>query len=193
MAYQIDFAELKSRFTIEQVGQKLGLVLKQSGATMRGQCPACKGGNRDLCVTPGKGFYCWGAKQGGDLLQLIAHVRQCEVRDAARWLDAGTSSRGTSVPSKKETVPRTDEERGMRALEYLEPAHPAVEALGFSAEDAAALGIGFAPRGTMRGNVLIPIRLPDGTLCGYAGVTDIAALPEKWQGIETNVVRLKTA
>src|SRR5688572_10518850 len=100
MAYAIDFAELKTRFTIEQVAQRLRLVLKPSGKTMRGQCPACKGGNRDLCVTPGKGFYCWGVREGGDLLQLIAHVRQCDVKDAARWLDGGTSSSGTSVPSK---------------------------------------------------------------------------------------------
>lgn len=193
MAYAIDFAEIKSRFSIEQVAEKLGLVLKASGKTMRGQRPACKGGHRDLCVTPRKGFYCWGTKQGGDLLQLIAHVRQCEVKDAARWLDGGTSSRGTSVPSREGTVPRTDEERGMRALDYLEPEHPAVEALGFAPEDAAALGIGYASRGTMKGNVLIPIRLEDGTLTGYVGVQDVTALPEKWQGLEHNVVRLKTA
>lgn len=190
MAYSFDFAEIKSRYTIEQVADKLGLVLKSSGKTHRGPCPACKGGSRDLCITPGKGFYCWGVREGGDLLQLIAHVRQCEVKDAARWLDGGTSSRGTSVPSKKETVPRTEEERGMRALEYLEATHPAVEALGFEPEEAAALGVGYAPCGTMKGNVLIPVRLPDGTLCGYVGITD-AVLPAQWHGIETNVVALK--
>lgn len=192
MAYQIDFAEIKSRFTIEQVAEKLGLVLKASGKTMRGQCPACKGGHRELAVTPGRGFYCWDAREGGDLLQLIAHVRGCEVMEAARWLDGGTSSREYSS-SKKETVPGTDEERGMRPLEYLEPEHPAVEALGFTPEDAAALGIGYASRGTMKGNVLIPIRLADGTLTGYVGVQDIMALPAQWQGLEHNVVRLKTA
>src|SRR4051812_10458431 len=95
VAYAIDFAELKQRFTIEQVAQKLGLVLKPSGATMRGECPACKdSGHRDLAVTPGKGFFCWRAKQGGDLLQLIAHIKGCEVKEAAGWLDGGTSSRG---------------------------------------------------------------------------------------------------
>lgn len=194
MAYQVDFAELKQRFTIEQVAEKLGLTLKRSGQTLRGECPVCKdSGHRDLAVTPGKGFFCWRAKQGGDLIALVAHVRECDVKDAARWLDAGTSSRGTSVPSKKEPVPGTEGERGMKALDYLEAAHPAVEALGFAPEIAAALGIGYAGRGTMKGNVLIPVRLEDGTLAGYVGVSDIETIPETWHGIENNVVRLKRA
>lgn len=188
MAYKVDFAEIKARFSIEKVADMLGLTLKPSGATMRGPCTACKdSGHRDLAITPGKGFFCWRAKQGGDLIQLVAHIRACEVKEAAEWLDRTSSPETRS--SKRNTVPRTEPERGMKALDYLEPDHPEVEALGFAPEIAVALGIGWAATGTMKNHVLVPIRLEDGTLCGYLGVDDIACLPKQWH-IETNVTRL---
>jgi hypothetical protein len=53
-------------------------------------------------------------------------------------------------------------------LDYLEHDHITVEALGL----AEALGIGYAPKGMMKGYVAIPIRLPTGELTGYIGVTE---------------------
>jgi hypothetical protein len=40
----------------------------------------------------------------------------------------------------------------------------------------------------MRGTVAVPIRLEDGTLAGYIGVTEIEKLPPKWQLPIDNVV-----
>ena len=69
----------------------------------------------------------------------------------------------TTVPgtsSRKGTVPRTDEQRGLKPLE-LEYDHVAVEALGFSAEDAAwRFGIGYASQGSCAA-CRRPIRLED--------------------------------
>ena len=47
----------------------------------------------------------------------------------------------------------------------------------------------------MKGLVVIPIRLEDGTLAGYVGVTEIERLPPNWHGLPTNVTRFpkKTA
>jgi hypothetical protein len=42
----------------------------------------------------------------------------------------------------------------------------------------------------MRGTVAVPVRLPDGSLAGYVGITE-AKLPTKWH--LGNVVKLKTA
>ena len=78
-------------------------------------------------------------------------------------------------------------------LAYLDPAHEAVEMLGLDAETAKALGIGYAPKGILRGTIAVPIRLEDGTLAGYIGITE-AKLPNRWHGIEQppdNVVELK--
>jgi len=191
MAY-VDFAELKTRFTIEKTAELLGLTLKQSGQTFRGPCPACgSGGERAIVVTPGKQvWYCWAAHVGGDLIALAAHIRKCEMKAAAEWLDGGT------VPSKKGTsgnqVPPTGDS-SLKPLD-LEYDHPAVAALGFSSEDAEALGIGYASRGIMKGLVVAPIRLADGVLSGYIGLNDIAKLPPRWHGLpERKVVPLKRA
>ncbi len=182
----IDFNEPKQRYTIEQVAPFLDLTLKRTGDALRGPCPACQsGGDRAIVVTPAKGvFYCWAAHEGGDLIQLAAHIRKSDVKAAAEWLsrDSDTGSRDASP---RGAAPRT--EGNLKPLE-LEHEHVAVEALGFNAEDAKALGIGYASRGIMRGLVAIPIRLEDGTLAGYIGLTDIAKLPPRWHGISTNVV-----
>ena len=87
----VDFKEVKARFDIEKVAQLLGLQLKQAGQAFRGPCPACdSGGERALVITPSKGvWYCWAAHVGGDQLALAAHIRKCEVKDAAAWLDGG--------------------------------------------------------------------------------------------------------
>jgi hypothetical protein len=45
-------------------------------------------------------------------------------------------------------------------------------------DTAEALEIGYAPKGMMKGYVVIPIRLPTGELTGYIGVTE-AKLPNE--------------
>jgi hypothetical protein len=49
-------------------------------------------------------------------------------------------------------------------------------AIGFDAEAATALGIGYAPRGMMSGLVAVPIRLEDGSLAEYIGITEAGCL-----------------
>ena len=85
----VDFAELKTRVSIEQATQMLGLNLTPHGSQHRGPCPVCKtGGDRALVVTPAKGlFYCFAAKSGGDAIALVAHIRGISVKDAA-WLQS---------------------------------------------------------------------------------------------------------
>jgi hypothetical protein len=128
-------------------------------------------------------FFCFAAREGGDLIQLAAHIRKCDVKDAAAWLDDGTVPKkegsGNQVPPKGNSP--------LEPLAYLEHEHVAVEALGFAAEDAKALGIGYCPKGIMRGTVAVPVRLEDGTLAGYIGITD-AKLPPRWHGIPSTVV-----
>lgn len=189
MAYKTDFDELRSRFTIEKVAELLGLETRKASPGLRAPCPVC-GGNRSLAInTKEHVYYCWGVKEGGNMLHLIAHVRQCDVKEAAAWL-TGT------VPSKREDARNhipTGNSTGFKSLDYLDPEHDAVVALGFERDDAKALGIGYAPRGSMKGHVLIPVRLEDGTLAGYVGITD-CVLPEKWHGLpDPKIVPLKRA
>ncbi len=80
------FVEIKERVNIEQVLPLVGLTLKRYQSQLRGVCPICKeGGDRAFVVTPAKGlYYCFGkCGTGGDMLSLVANVKQCSVREAA--------------------------------------------------------------------------------------------------------------
>ena len=170
----VDFAEVKANNPIEDVADRLGLELKKSGNQLRGQCPSGEGGERAFVVTPGKGvWYSFALEKGGDVIALVSLVNGCSAKEAAQFL-SGT------VPQERSTdQSKGASERGFRALEYLIEDHAAVEALGFEAEIAGQLGVGYAPRGIMRGKVAIPIRTEDGTLAGYIGIEE-AVLPPKW-------------
>jgi DNA primase len=196
----IDFAALKERVSIEQAAEKLGLTLHKSGNQLRGPCPACKrGGDRALAITPSKNlFYCFGADAGGDQIQLVAHIRECKLTEAAEFLTGTRTAPGT-VPStgtttvRKERATVPEEQKGqLKPLDYLDAGHPAVEAAGFDPDEAKALGIGYAPKGIMRGTVAVPIRDDQGVLLAYIGVTE-ARLPPKGL-LGTNVLKFpKTA
>jgi len=169
----LDFSEVKSRVTIEDAISILGLVVKPEGHQLRGHCPCSEGGGlRNLVVTPAKGvFYCFTAKKGGDCISLAAHVRGITVKEAAVLLDG----KKAAEPEKK------NGEESFQPLTYLDATHELVIALGFTPEVCEAVGIGFAPKGSMRGNVLIPVRLPTGHLVGYVGVQGEVTLPKEWR------------
>jgi CHC2 zinc finger len=161
----IDFAAVKAAHSIEDAAQRLGLKLSKSGAQFRAPCPACNsGGDRALVITPAKNlFYCFVQEKGGDQIQLVAHVRGCEVQQAAAWLQAtSTTVQGTSTSTG--TVSKERAEGGMQPLDYLDAEHPAVEAAGFNGEEARKLG----------------------TLLGYIGVTEARCPPKGF--FPTNVV-----
>lgn len=166
----LDFDEIKAANKIDDVAQLLGLELKKSGNALRGKCPVCESsGDRNLAVTPSKGvFYCFSDQKGGDVLALVAHIRDCSVKEAAQWLSG-------DKPAKEKKG-----DKGFKALDYLVHDHEAVVALGFEPDDAERLGIGYAPRGVLRGTVAVPVRLQDGTLSGYLGIQD-ATLPPSWR------------
>jgi len=173
----IDFAALKDRVPIEDAIPKLELVLKERNGQWRGPCPVCKsGGDRALVITPAKqAFYCFGAKTGGDVIALAAHIRDCGMKEAADYL-AGNSTvpsrNSTSSRNSSGTVPeeRTKEAvRSLQPLTYLQPAHPAVQALGLEEYTCQAFGAGYAAKGIMRGRLAIPIHDWEGDLLAYCG------------------------
>lgn len=186
----IPFDEIKRSITIEEVMTRLGLPFKKDGASYRCECPVHKGGKRSLVVTPDekddKGdagvFFCFREKVGGDRVGLYAHAKGLKQYAAFKELQ-GTAP--VTVPEEKqETVSEKEEgsskERGFRELPYLEPTHPAVEAMGFSPDTAQALGIGYAPRGHHKQRIAVPLRLADGRLVGYISLGGDVLLPPKW-------------
>ena len=192
MTQFVDFAEVKAQVSFAQAVSFLNLAVKQSGNQWRGACPACQGsGERSLVITEGKGFFCFAEKKGGDQIALAAHVLGIGAKEAAHALAemAGIVPVHSTSTSSKSTVPPSEEAKGLglEPLSYLEPTHDAVIAIGFDPEVAQSLGIGYAPRGIMRGTVAVPIRDAAGVLKGYIGIEE-AKLPADFQ---TNIVPFK--
>lgn len=184
---RIDFKQVKQEVPIAEAIPRLGLKLKQRGDQWRGQCPHCKGDDRSLVITPAKeSWYCFDARKGGDVISLAAHVQKSDMRSAAVFLAKQVPSTVPPSPhgQKKEqasvTVSEPEKGPALEPLHYLKHEHEMVQGIGLDPAAAAQLGIGYAPKGLMRGTVAVPIRLPDGTLVGYIGVT-AAKLPPQWR------------
>ncbi|MCR2833493.1 CHC2 zinc finger domain-containing protein [Parerythrobacter lacustris] len=192
----IDFAAVKEAVSFAQAVSLLDLPLKRQGNQWRGPCPRCQqGGDRALVVTEGRGFFCFSEKKGGDVISLAAHILDIPAKDAAAELAelAGLTDRtsqGTN-PRTSRTVPESEGVEGSKLspLSYLDHEHEMVIALGFDSAFCEEHGIGYAPRGVVRGSIAIPLRSDRGALLGYIGVQDITYLPADFQ--TSNVVPLK--
>jgi len=181
----VDFADLRQKFSIDSVSiSLLELILKPSGATLRGRCPICKSaGERDLILTPAKGlFHCFKCKAGGSAIDLVAQVRGIGLRDAAlaiaEHFGEGTVPRNrTNTRDSTGTVPTEDRAGQLqKILDRLEPEHEVVQGLGISAATARAWESGYNGSGSQRGRYSCPIRSLDGTLIAFVG---IAVAPEQ--------------
>ena len=172
-----DFSEIKASHPIGEVAERLGIQMTKTGNTWRAKCPTCESsGDRNMAITPEKGvYYCWTEGKGGDVIALVAHVKGLSVKEAAEYL-AGPPAGQTA----KEKTTKAEPSEGFKALDYLQHDHEAVVALGFEPDDAKRIGIGFAPRGMMKGLVTVPIRLADGRLVGYLGVSE-CKIPTSWK------------
>jgi DNA primase len=178
----IDFQELKAKTDILDVVDMLVLNMKQQGEQLRGPCPACdEGDKRALVVTPGKGYYCFSAKEGGDCIALAAHILHLPMKDAALRIAEHFEAHPTGDKAEADEEPEREKKDSapLQPLAYLHHKHESVQALGIDVETAATLGIGYAKKGMMRGRVAIPIREEDGTLVGYCGFSADADPPLK--------------
>lgn len=176
----IDFQKLKEEVPIDRVIPMLGLQMRQSSGQFRGPCPSCgQGGDRALVITPAKGaFYCFAAKMGGDVIALVAHIREIGAKGAAQLIAEhnGTVPENGTGNSTSGTVPQSGSgqrdpgTRTLTPLAYLQAEHELVQALGVDAATAEQYGAGYAPKGILRGRLALPIHTLDGQLVGYCGI-----------------------
>jgi CHC2 zinc finger len=173
----LDFAAIKQQVSIRSAIDLLGLKLTEHQSQWRGACPVCKsGGDRALVITPSKNaFYCFAAHGGGDVIALAAHIKRVGMKEAAAFL-AGDSAElspkpraGTEPKKLPEERPKEDV-RSLKPLSYLDPDHESLLALGLEGETCRQFGAGYAPKGTMRGKLAIPIHdWQTGQLVAYCG------------------------
>lgn len=83
-----DFKRLAT-IPIERVCDVLDIPLKKRGRQLRGLCPICEHNSpRAFTVTPALNrFWCHGfCRSGGDVIELVAQVKQIGKYDAALFL-----------------------------------------------------------------------------------------------------------
>lgn len=189
----VSFAEVKAvsmRLVLEEYGV-LEKLQRSGREQYRGRCPIHRGEGRDAFHAHlGKNvFHCFACGTGGNVLDLVAELEQCSVREAAlrlqrRYVAGGWASEPRqSEPGKGKLV--TEKREGNPVLPFSLPGlvadHPYVSQRGLSRETATQFEIGYhAGPGIMTGRLAIPIHDEHGRLVAYCG-RSVAAEPPRYR------------
>jgi DNA primase len=187
----VDFAAIKGSVDIKQVLDHYRVRLKRVRQEyLRGLCPLPTHGSaqsrESFGVDTGRNVWachsasCCQARQGkvgGNILELVACMEACSVREAALrlrgWSDVSVEtglrdqlvSKGKRSGCSQEELPRLS---FTLRLQW----HPYLEQRGIQGHTAAWFGVGYyGGSGLLRGRMVFPIHNEDGELVAYAGRT----------------------
>jgi DNA primase len=179
MANWIDFEAIKHRVPIAAALERYGVQgLRRSGkAHLRGRCPLHAGDGRDTfhVDTAQQVFHCFACQAGGSVLDLVAAIERCGLREAAEKL-SGWQSPAMHVDLRPPAIKRTVTKKinSLQPLAFrlrgVEWRHPYLQARGICEDTAAEFGVGFySGPGLMQHRLVIPIEDEAGQLVGYCG------------------------
>jgi DNA primase len=183
----VSFAEVKRAVTMEAVLARYGLTegLTQKGQNLAGPCPFCKGKSRQqFQVNPVKNaWYCFGCKEGGNVLDFVAKTERVGVRTAAlrldSWFDLGLVEEtpfpvpvaASTEPPKATEEPLSHENPPLTfALKTLDPRHESLAPLGLSTATIERFGAGYCTKGLLKGRLAIPVHNGKGEIIAYVGL-----------------------
>jgi DNA primase len=208
----VSFDEIKKVVTLQMAIEHYGIQLRHVNATtLRGKCPLPSHGSEkskeSFTATLTKGIGgAWACQSqscikargrvGGNVLDFVAAMEKCSVRDAAiklqMWFLVPAAGNGSGPIGKEphaktfagkepepELVSKSETYGGGESnsnkpltfnLQNIDHAHPYLKERGVSEETAQRFGVGFFPgKGSMHGRIVIPIHNPKGELVAYAG------------------------
>lgn len=208
----VSFDEIKKTVTLAMVIERYGWHFRKGGVEiLRGKCPlpshSSQESKESFIATLNKGtggaWSCHsnscaasrGGRRGGNVLDLVAAVENCSVREAAIKLQtwflvpvagqsrdpAGKESRAEKSAGKEpgeELVSRKNDAAGESetnrplsfALQHIDHTHPYLKKRGITEETARTFGVGIFPgKGGMHGRCVFPIHNAKGELVAYAG------------------------
>jgi DNA primase len=185
MGEWVSFAEIKSQVRMEPLLRAYRVEgLRRSGPDqLRGRCPIHRGeGLEAFHVNLARNlFHCFACGAGGNVLDLVAAMEGCSVREAALQLQQrGFTGQRAAVRRDQESpvaVERPAERKpaGNPPLRFwldLDGTHPYLQQRGVDAKTAHEFGVGWhAGPGLMSRRIAIPIHDADGRLvadCGRA-------------------------
>src|ERR1019366_9420159 len=188
----VDFKAVKQSVTMEQILGRYGVKLKESGKELRGRCPIHQGDGTDSfhANTEKNAFHCFSCQAKGNVLDLVAAMEKCSVRDAGlklqQWYNLVSGNSGAEQSTSP--APETKTQKGSQLatekvgdrgepnkplgfrLKGVDHRHPYLASRGVDPETAEYFGVGlFSGKGSMSGRIVIPIENEAGELVAYAG------------------------
>src|SRR5262245_56651885 len=115
----VDFKAIKQAVTIEQVLSHYQVNwLRRKGEELRGRCPIHQGEGQEAfhANTSKNNFNCFSCGKHGNVLDFVAAMEQCSVRDAAvkiqQWfsVSAPVTDQQKHAPAKQ--TPKTEAQSG---------------------------------------------------------------------------------
>ncbi len=190
----LDLAALKRAVRLEQVLEHYGIQgLRRSGRDQyRGRCPIHQGQGREAFhVNLARDiFHCFSCGAGGTVLDFVAAMEGCRLRQAAAklrdWFGVppmAAQAGRVAVAAKPSLV---TEKRNLSPLRFVlrsvDPSHPYLQSRGITAVTAAEFGVGFyGGPGLLRQRLVIPIHDERGQLVAYCGRSLQGAEPPRYR------------
>ena len=175
MASWIEFAAIKRAVPLVTALEHYRIdQLRRSGRDqLRGRCPLHGGEGRETfhVNTAEQVFHCFSCGAGGSVLDLVAAVEGCGLREAAERLAEWGMAGSFATPQKATVTKKTKSVTPLRfRLRGVDVRHPYLVSRGIREATASEFGIGFyAGPGLMSRRLVIPIDDESGRLVGYAG------------------------
>jgi len=174
----IDFAAIKQSVGLAPILRRYHVPLHRSGRDhYRGICPLHRGEGRDAfhANLSRNLFHCFSCGAGGTVLDFVAAMEGCTLREAAQKLAGEArllSPAGPAWPPKP-TVTRTNNSSVSPlgfVLHGIDSTHPYLAARGIETATAHEFGIGFyRGPGFLSGRLVIPIHNAAAELVAYCG------------------------
>lgn len=183
MSAWVDFRAVKEVVSLEavlQYYQVKGLRPRRRGH-LEGRCPIHRGARDDAFhVDLRKNvFHCFACQAGGNVLDLVAAMERCSIREAALKLQAWFGSQPERLPGRlaaegwKGELVREKSGRNLPLrfiLAGVNTSHAYLSQRGVDPATAREFGVGFySGAGLLKGRIVIPIRNVCGELVAYAG------------------------
>jgi len=178
MSGWVDFAAVKRAVSLETVLRHYQVPgLRRRRNRLQGRCPIHRGEREDsFRVDLDKNvFHCFSCQAGGDVLDFVAAMERCSIRDAAlrlqRWFSMGAPDRSWAPLSAQLVRKKEGVNPPLHfALTNVDTAHRYLAGRGIDRATAVEFGVGFYARpGLMSGRIVIPIHNGCGEIVAYAG------------------------
>jgi len=177
----IDYQHIKASVNISQVLAYYGIELKLTGNhQLAGACPLpCHSGDRSNnnafhVNTEKNAFNCFTHCGGGNVIDFVAKMENCEFREAALKLNEWFLSGGPPDDKGEDSPESSSVEEFNKPLSFelkgLKGNHPFLrKTKNLQSETIKTFGLGFCSKGLLAGWIAIPVHNKDGQVVAYIG------------------------